>query len=239
MKLEVTIPTSLSDITLGQYQKFLRVKETSDEEFMRSKMIEIFCGVPLKDVILMRYSDVNTICDNISRLFLQQPPLTMRWKHEDVEYGFIPNLEDISLGEYTDIDNYLGDWNDLNRAMAVLYRPVTNSFKKFYAIEQYESSVKYAQVMEQMPLNVALGAMLFIFRLGTELCKGTLNSLAQKVKAMTLTPSALKEGSLNDGDGTLSSTHLQTAISSSLMRLLALMYTMPSPLPLSNPSEPK
>ena len=38
-----------------------------------------------------------------------------------VEYGFIPNLDDMSFGEYVDLDTYIGDWQNIHRAMAVLY----------------------------------------------------------------------------------------------------------------------
>jgi hypothetical protein len=45
MELKVVVPTSLSEITLDQYQRFARLE--GDEEFLTHKMLEIFCGVPL------------------------------------------------------------------------------------------------------------------------------------------------------------------------------------------------
>ena len=43
MKIEVTIPNNLNEITLGQYQKFLSIAENNKEgEFLNAKMIEIF-----------------------------------------------------------------------------------------------------------------------------------------------------------------------------------------------------
>ena len=54
MKLELNVPTSLNEITLGQYQKFLITKDGSnDEEFVAQKMIEIFCGIQLKEIAKM------------------------------------------------------------------------------------------------------------------------------------------------------------------------------------------
>ena len=48
MKIEINVPTSLSEITLRQYQKFLKIAEENPEgNFLDAKMIEIFCGIPL------------------------------------------------------------------------------------------------------------------------------------------------------------------------------------------------
>ena len=50
MKIEINVPTSLSEITLGQYQKYLKIaEENPDGNFLSAKMIEIFCGIPLSD----------------------------------------------------------------------------------------------------------------------------------------------------------------------------------------------
>lgn len=222
MKLEVTIPNDLSEITLGQYQHFLKIE--GDEEFRSHKMVEIFCGLELRQVAKLKYHDVQHIVGIISDMFEQKPNITLRWSHKGVEYGFIPNLEDITLGEYTDLDTLMEDWQTMHRAMAVLYRPVAHTFKQLYSIEPYESSTKYADVMKEMPMNVAFGAVLFMYRLGIELCKHSLSSLAEEVEN-TNTP--LNQGSLNDGAGTQSSTRLHKEMHSGLMRLLALMSSLP------------
>ena len=50
--MKITVPTSLSEITLGQYKHFLRIeKEANGDKFLNAKMIEIFCNVPLDKVI--------------------------------------------------------------------------------------------------------------------------------------------------------------------------------------------
>ena len=55
MNIEINVPTSLNEITLGQYQKFLKVAQENQEcSFLNAKMIEIFCGIPLRtsDIVL-------------------------------------------------------------------------------------------------------------------------------------------------------------------------------------------
>ena len=49
MKLDLLLPTSLSEIPLSRYQQFVKTKEASnDDEFIAQKMIQIFCGIDLK-----------------------------------------------------------------------------------------------------------------------------------------------------------------------------------------------
>ena len=58
-----------------------------------------------------------------------------------------------------------------------------------YQIEEYESALKYADHMKHMPANVALGAMVFFYRLGMKLSNhivdSTLNemSLSERMQA--------------------------------------------------------
>jgi hypothetical protein len=75
----------------------------------------------------------------------------------------------MSFGEYIDIDTYLGDWDNIEKAMAVLYRPVQGSYDKLYNIEPYEA--KDALEYKHMPLGVVLGSIIFFYNLGSELCQ--------------------------------------------------------------------
>ena len=48
MKANINVPTELNEITLKQYQKFLKVQNSSkDNNFIQSKMIEIFCRIKI------------------------------------------------------------------------------------------------------------------------------------------------------------------------------------------------
>ena len=175
MKLQITIPTSLSEITLEQYQKFLSIaKDNPDGEFLQHKMVEIFCGIDLKNAAKISYKDVNEITNNLSNLFTQKYDLKRTFKLGDTEFGFITNLDEITLGEYTDLDKYISDWNMMHNAMAVLYRPITKKLKDKYQIEEYNGSYTYCDAMKFMPVDVALGAMVFFYNLGNELLKSTI-----------------------------------------------------------------
>jgi len=179
MKIDITIPDKLSEITLGQYQKFLKIqKESEDERFLSSKMIEIFCNISLADVMKLKLSDVNGICSILSDMFNEKPALRRRFFLDGVEYGFVPNLEDISFGEYVDLDNYLSDWEMMDKAMGVLYRPIKTKYGERYSIEEYNASD--TGVMKDMPLDAALGAVLFFYHLGIDLSMIMMNYLEHK-----------------------------------------------------------
>lgn len=178
MKLQITIPTSLDEITLEQYQKFLSIaKDNPDGEFLQHKMVEIFCGIDLKDTAKISFKDVNEITTNLSNLFTQKYDLKRTFKLGDTEFGFITNLDEITLGEYTDLDKYISNWDMMHNAMAVLYRPITKKLKDKYQIEEYNGSYTYCDAMKFMPVDVALGAVVFFYNLGNELLKSTIHYL--------------------------------------------------------------
>jgi hypothetical protein len=91
----------------------------------------------------------------------------------------------------------------MHKAMAVLYRPVTARVANRYDIEKYEGSDKYANKMLDIPLDIAVGAMLFFWTLGSDLSQASLKSLAME-NQMTLAP---LHNFLNGGTGFQSSTN--------------------------------
>ena len=180
MKLSIIVPEHLNEITLEQYQKFtkLNTKENEGSNFLLHKMIEVFCNLNLKDIATIKYKDVQKIVLRLNKVFDKKTELIPTFKLKGVEYGFIPELDEITLGEYIDLDNYLGDWNNMHKAMAVLYRPVKFKKDNKYQIEDYKGS---NSVMLDMPLDVALGAMVFFYHLNSQLLKITLNYLNKEI----------------------------------------------------------
>jgi hypothetical protein len=195
MELKVVVPTSLSEITLDQYQRFARLE--GDEEFLTHKMLEIFCGVPLAQLPNARIKDVSNVTKHIYGMLAEKPTLKPKFTIGDQEFGFIPELDNITYGEFVDLDTYLQDVQNMHKAMAVLYRPITHQVKSRYLIEPYESAGKYADQMKQAPMDVVLGGVLFFWRLGNELLQATLTSLEEKQMMNTQG----KGSSQSDGDG--------------------------------------
>jgi len=180
MKLEISIPTELNEIKLSQYQAFLKIaKDNTDEEFLHQKMVQTFCGIDLKEVAEIRYKEVIEITESLGRMFdVKSHKHILKFKMGGVEFGFIPNLDDMTFGEYTDLDTYINDWEQIHKAMAVLYRPITkNGLNGTYDIEKYNGSITYSDVMKHAPLDVVFGATVFFYNLGNELLSSTMTYL--------------------------------------------------------------
>ena len=178
MKVEVVIPESLSEITLGQYQKYLKIQDSNDDpRFLQIKMIEIFCGVPSDYVLGMKLSDTNSIAESLNELFEDKPQLVRKTKIGSKEYGFIPNLEDISLGEYIDLDTYVSDWENMHLTMNVLYRPIQNKYGDRYSIDDYKSGDGLH--MKDITMDCVISSLLFFYRLGMDLSTTILNYLKE------------------------------------------------------------
>ena len=168
MKLNIFVPTELSDITLGQYQEYIKAQESGiDDNMLSLKMLEIFCGVNFKDTRDVKVKDVKGVSEILNTLFDQKPSLITRFKIGKVQYGFIPKLDDMSFGELIDADTNIGNMEEVHKAMAVLYRPIANTYGDKYEIEEY--NLQDAEIMKRMPLDAFFSAMIFFYRLGTDL----------------------------------------------------------------------
>ena len=173
MKIEITVPTSLNEITLEQYQKFLKIAEENPEgNFLNAKMIEIFCGIPLSDSYKLKMSSVSAIIDILNEMLSVTPNHVEKFTLNGVQYGFIPDLDEMSLGEYIDLDNNISSWAEMHKAMNVLYRPIKIKKGDKYSIEDYD--VSNPEALKDMPLDAAIGAVFFFLNLGLELSKHTI-----------------------------------------------------------------
>jgi len=185
MAIKITIPTSLKDITLSQYKRFLKLEDSiEDERFLNAKMIEIFCGIELEQVMLLQVSDSQEIVKILSQLFDEKPTLVKRFKLNGVDYGFHPQLDDLTLGEYIDLDTFIGDWENMEKAMNVLYRPVIVKLKDKYSIDEYVT--QNDDLLLNMPMDAVMSSIFFLWNLGLDLAKTMTNSLGEgETEALT------------------------------------------------------
>jgi hypothetical protein len=220
MKLDIIIPDSLSEIPLLRYQKFVEMQEQSnDEEFIANKMIQIFCCIELKEVMSIKMKDLNELIAHFTKVFKEKPKFKTRFKIKDIEFGFIPKLDDISFGEYVDLENHLQNWKTYHKAMAVMYRPIKETYKDKYSIVDYEPNEDMQELMKFAPLDVAISASFFLQNLGTELLNLTMSYLQNEVTKMTHSLNTQKELNLHEiGTGIQASINALKEMSPSLMR---------------------
>ena len=209
MELKLNIPNSLNEITLGQYQEFEKLDLTNDS-MVHLKMIEIFCKVPEIVVRNINAKDVTEICDVINNMFDTKHQLINSFKLGKQEYGFVPNLDDMSFGEYIDLDTFIGDTNNLHRAMNVLYRPIDLRQGNRYTLKEYDPDTN--ETAKDFPLDAVLGAIVFFYSLGKDLSLTMMNSL-DKANQETLAQHLISH---QNTDGTTASLQSLTEILQSL-----------------------
>jgi len=192
-EVKVILPENARELTVEQYQKFLKVE--GDETFMTLKALELFANIPLKVAYAMKAEDILDISQHILSIVGGKHPLVRRLSFRGKEYGFVPNLEEMSFGEYIDLDSYLSDMQQLHKTVGVLYRPIVKEKGDLYEIEPYKGTDGYAD----FPLDVALGATLFFYRLSNKLLKDTQTSLEGKKENLISQPPLT---SVESGDGT-------------------------------------
>ena len=108
-------------------------------------------------IILSHLSNVKDDADNSLQKII---------KIDGVEYGFHPELSDLTLGEYADLETFLknGINNHLPEVMAVLYRPITEKKNDVYTIEAYDGKISIrAEIMKKMNAEQVQGAMVFFW----------------------------------------------------------------------------
>tara|TARA_R110002074_G_scaffold70349_3_gene163372 strand:+ start:1862 stop:2515 length:654 start_codon:yes stop_codon:yes gene_type:complete len=215
MKIKIEVPETLSDITLDQYQRYLKaIDGEHTEDFIKQKTIEVFCNIDFKNLATIEVSSLNRIYNKINNLFNDNYGLITTFKIEGKEYGFIPDLSAMTLGEFIDLDTTISDWESIHKSMAVLFRPIKQKIGKKYLIEDYEGYSK--NLLKEIPLDVALGAFGFFWTLSNELMINTQNYLAKQMDNPT---SQQVQDLQSAGVGSHQFTQWQKEMSSNLITL--------------------
>jgi hypothetical protein len=193
------VPNKLSELTLGQYQVFSKILEGDpDVDFMQKKTIEIFCGVDLNNVSKFKYSSIVNVIDIINKMFEQKPKLIDQFKLNGVEYGFIPKLDDMTFGEFVDLDVLMNDWDTMDQAMSILYRKIKSKKDGKYIIEKYNSEKTHS--FKNMPLDVALSSIFFFKNLNKELVNHILLYLEKEMQQLPVDQRQNLQKILDGGD---------------------------------------
>ena len=213
--MQISIPTTIDDITLEEFQKFSVINtDDQDDEFKLHKTIEIFCGVDLQTVAQFPVKDAEEIAADIMAVLEDEPKFEQFFDFNGVKYGFIPALEDMSLGEYIDLEEGLKDVKQFHKAAAVMFRPVTKTFGKLYTVEPYTSSIAKWEDAKKFPFGKVSAAVVFFYRIVNELLKV---SQHYSKKSLKKSKDILENhNSLRNMDGSTAFTHLVKVISQSI-----------------------
>ena len=203
---------SLRQVPLKNYQKLQKKKKQSNEEVLTTLF-----GYNLKEIKKAKQKDIDKIIAHVESELKKENELVNILQMRGIDYGFIPNLDEITYGENADICQYISDWDNMHRAMAVLYRPITQIKGERYLIEEYEGTGERAEIMKEAPLDVVLAAIVFFYNLTKELLKCIPNYLKEE-----LTTELLKEEAFSESGADIQKfTRLLKETSDDLMKLQA------------------
>ncbi len=170
---EINIPTNWDDVTIEQYINYSKlVKDLTDEGEVMIQTIIALCNIDRELVEYLKIKDIKTIYDKLILLVNSEVNKTIISKItiDGLEYGFHPNLDELTMGEYIDIETYAKD-NDLPKMMSVLYRPIVDKKGNRYTLETYDTDKHLVNEhnFKKLSVNIANPIIVFFWNLGTEL----------------------------------------------------------------------
>ena len=160
------IVDSWEDVTL---EKFMQL--TMEEDVSKTKEVEqtiaLLSDLPQTLIKELSLRDVTNIFEKLAELQVQENEmLTTTLTIDGVEYGMHPDLSEITLGEYADIETYvkMGLQKHLPEIMAILFRPIVEKEGDVYTIEAYDGDIKIrAEKMKQMNAEQVQQVLVFFW----------------------------------------------------------------------------
>jgi len=182
---EFKLINSWADVTLSTWLSLIDFKEgTKTEE--ATKTIAALTDIPKRLVQELALSDVVNIMSKIGELQEKQDTkLKNIIEINGVEYGYHPDLSEISLGEYADIEQFLKDGidNNLPELMSVLYRPIKEKKNGIYIIDAYDGNIRLrAEEMKLMTAEQVQSALVFFYNFGKVYSEIMLSCLMDQLK---------------------------------------------------------
>ena len=225
MELKFNLPDYLS---IKDWKYFQSLEMENDNEKMLN-FISYATDIPEDIIMSLRPMDLaqvySTLLDKLGQVESSYYPVI---EINGQLYGY-SSMSKMTFGEYIDLQKLTKNPTmNLEEIMALLYRPIKkHSFKgitwavksqykigtgnvenlfQYYELEKYDSNkrTEQAEIMKQLPVAFALGALSFFLVLTNTLLVSTNLSLNPKIKKEMETIKTLsKVGSIAIGDGLL------------------------------------
>jgi len=169
---EFKLISSWKDVTLEKWLKLIDF-ETGTKTEEATETIAALSNIPKQLVKELALSDVAVIMSRIAELQQKQDTKLKRIIEIDgIEYGFHPDLDSITLGEYADLETFIK--NDIEKhlpeIMAVLYRPIKEKKNDIYIIDAYDGDIRLrTEEMKKMSAEQVQAALFFFYNFAKEL----------------------------------------------------------------------
>jgi len=173
--INYSIPTSWSQVSLGKYMDFMISIDNVEDELQKTiNTIHSFTNAPKKLLKGCKKSDIDNVMNELSKLMDNKTnnDLNLIITIDGIDYGFHPNLHELKLKEFVDLDTKLADgWSAMDSVMAILYRPITEQKGDKYKIEDYDylTANKRAKIFkDNLSINTVNGAASFFLTIATD-----------------------------------------------------------------------
>ena len=218
-EIQITVPTDWSAVTLRKYLQLHKDIETykDNDEAVTAALFYHLCGVDAPTVHKLDIETFTKIQLDLTRFISQtELPLQQFINIDGKEYGFEPNLSQMSYGAYVDLgkNETMGINEKWAEAMSILYRPVIKKISDMYEIETYTGKIDEEMWLNQK-MDVHFGALFFFVNLSMDLLKDTLKSLTQTTEI----PANIKSVLVKSGEHMQQSLNLPTETLKRLMEL--------------------
>tara|TARA_R110000751_G_scaffold5013_1_gene23676 strand:+ start:235 stop:879 length:645 start_codon:yes stop_codon:yes gene_type:complete len=195
---EFKLPTSWDEVSLGQYSMLMLAieKEDTTEIELMIKTLEALVGIDVGRLSKVPLKQLREAYKQLEELTNTMPnnELSRVVEIDDIEYGIIPDFDELSLGEFVDLDNYLQDnYNNLSKIFAVLYRPVIKRDGNSYNIEPYSLkniTDRRELFNNRLSIDTVYGALVFFCNIGSKHIESTLSSLEEERMSQSIIKSS-------------------------------------------------
>ena len=186
------LPTSWSEVSLEQYSKLMIALENDSSNEIEAviKTLEALVGIDVSTLSKVPLKYLKTAYAELSTLTATMPSTELK-RIIDVDgtaYGFIPDFDALTFGEFCDLDNYLQDsWNNLDKILAILYRRVIKREGDKYKIEPYSlDNIKERRELFKNNLSIGTiyGSLVFFYTIGSKHISTMLSSLEEENKVL-------------------------------------------------------
>ena len=186
-KKDITLPERL---TIRQYQKLREIDAASDPVgFVRA-----ITDLEVDEIKYANKKDMDFVFHFLVEKYLGGGDKRLQTTIEvnGVEYGLMSQITSLNFGGWVDLEFLTTDGveKNMNKIMALMYRPITKKTDKGFEIEDYDhdSMIERSELFMELPVDYFWGVSSFFFNLVkayTEGMKASLEYQRTKEKALT------------------------------------------------------